>query len=101
LNERQFEFEWDETKAASNVLKHDVSFELAATIFRDPRLLSVPDLEHRRTEERWFSVGFASNGAMLSVVYLWSESNPMTTNVRIISARTATPVEMRQYEEAL
>jgi uncharacterized DUF497 family protein len=29
-------FEWDESKAARNVVKHDVSFEEAATVFGDP-----------------------------------------------------------------
>jgi uncharacterized DUF497 family protein len=34
----------------------------------DPRLLTVADLEHSETEERWFSIGGAANGALLSVV---------------------------------
>jgi uncharacterized DUF497 family protein len=38
LNERQFQFEWDEVKASFNVQKHGVSFETAATIFYDPRI---------------------------------------------------------------
>ena len=33
------------------------------------------------------------------VVYLWSESEPPITKVRLISARRATPTEIRQYEE--
>ena len=101
MNERQFQFEWDEIKAAANVRKHGVSFELAATVFGDPRLLTVADLEHSETEERWFSIGWASNGVMLSIVYLWSESDPATTKVRLISAREATPAEIRRYEEGL
>lgn len=68
LSDRQFEFEWDENKAAANIRKHGVSFELASSIFADPRLLSVADLEHSEAEERWFSVGCAANGAILSVV---------------------------------
>jgi uncharacterized DUF497 family protein len=40
LDERHFQFEWDEPKAATNVRKHGVSFELALTIFGDPRILS-------------------------------------------------------------
>jgi hypothetical protein len=52
LNDRQFQFEWDEIKAAANVRKHGVSFELAATVFSDPRLLTVADLEHSEIEER-------------------------------------------------
>jgi len=101
LNDRQFQFEWDEIKAAANVRKHGVSFEQASTVFNDPRLLTVADLEHTETEERWFSVGCAGNGAMLSIVYLWSESDLRTTKIRLISAREATQTEIRHYEENL
>jgi len=101
LNDRQFQFEWDEIKAAANVRKHGVSFELASTVFNDPRLLSIADLEHSEAEERWFSVGCASNGALLSIIYLWSESDPGTTKIRLIMARQATRNEIRHYEESL
>ncbi len=101
LNDRQFQFEWDELKAAANARKHGVAFEVASTVFRDPRLLTVADLEHGEAEERWFSVGCASNGAILSMVYLWSESDPATTKIRLIMARNATRREIRQYEESL
>ena len=101
MNERHFQFEWEEIKAVANLRKHGVSFELASTVFNDPRLLSVADLEHSEIEERWFSIGCASNGAMLSVVYLWSESDPATTEIRVISAREATKTEIRHYQESL
>ena len=58
-----------------------------------------PDLEHGETEERWFSVGCASNGAVLSVIYLWSDADPAATNIRLISARKSTQAESRQYQE--
>jgi uncharacterized DUF497 family protein len=29
------QFEWDKEKAASNLIKHDVSFEEASTVFGD------------------------------------------------------------------
>ena len=35
-----FEFEWDEEKAKSNLKKHRVGFDEAATIFNDPSSLS-------------------------------------------------------------
>jgi len=100
LDERQYQFEWDEIKAAANVLKHGISFELASTIFADPRLLTVADLEHSAIEERWFSIGLANDGRMLSVAYLWSEFEPPITKVRLISARRATPTEIRHYQES-
>jgi uncharacterized DUF497 family protein len=64
-------------------------------------LRTVADLQHSDTEERWFSVGCASNGVVLSVVYLWSDADPAATNIRLISARNATQVESRQYQEGL
>jgi uncharacterized DUF497 family protein len=101
LNERQFQFEWDDIKAAANVRKHGVSFELAHMVFNDPRLLTVADLDHSEFEERWFSTASTSSGSMLSVVYLWSESDAATTTIRLISARRATEKEIRQYKENL
>ena len=98
MNERQFQFEWDEAKAETNVRKHGVSFELACTVFHDPRLLTVADLEHNGSEERWYSVGSASSGAVLSVFYLWSEGESVTT-IRLYSARKATRTEIRQYQK--
>ena len=77
-----------------------MSFELACTIFNDPRILTVADLEHGQTEERWFSIGFAATGALLSAVYLWSESDPAMTKIRLISARKATQAEAWEYQES-
>jgi uncharacterized protein len=96
-----FQFEWDEVKADANIRKHGVAFELASTVFHDPRLLTIADLEHSETEERWFSIGSARNGLVLSVIYVWSDDDPAATNIRLISARKSTPVETRQYQEGL
>jgi uncharacterized protein len=101
LSDRQFQFEWDENKAAANIQKHGVSFEIASSLFADPRLLSVAYLEHSESEERWFSVGCAVNGALLTVVYAWHEIDPTITKIRLISARPATRNEIRSYEEDL
>ena len=101
MNARPFQFEWDEIKADANASKHGVTFDLASTLFYDPRLLTVADLRHSETEERWFSVGCAGNGVVLSVVYLWSDADPAATNVRLISARKSTQAEVRQYQEGL
>ena len=97
MNERQFQFEWDENKAVTNVRKHGVSFELAATVFNDPHLISAVDLLHSESEDRWFSIGCASNGKILSIVYLWQEVDPVLTKIRLISARPATQTEKRRY----
>jgi len=96
-----FQFEWDEVKADANLRKHGITFELASTIFFDPNLLTTADLYHSETEDRWFSVGIAGNGVLLSAVYLWSDSDPAAIKVRLISARRATQSECGQYQEAL
>ena len=101
MNERPFQFEWDEAKAISNARKHGVTFELATTVFFDPRLLTVADVERSKTEERWFSVGLAKNGILVAVVYLWSDSDPAATTIRLISARRATHGESGHYQEGL
>ena len=98
---RPFRFEWDDVKADTNARKHGVTFELASTVFRDPRLVTAADLEHSEIEERWFSIGAASNGVVLSVFYLWSDADSAVTEIRLISARRATQVENRQYQEGL
>jgi uncharacterized DUF497 family protein len=39
-------FEWDDAKAASNELKHGVTFAEAATAFLDMYAERMPDLKH-------------------------------------------------------
>ena len=68
MGERPHQFQWDEHKAIANENKRGVTFELASTVFYDPSLLTVADVEHCETEERWFSVGTATNGVLLPVV---------------------------------
>ena len=47
-----YNFEWDPKKAQDNRDKHDVAFDEAATVFRDPKALSVfdPDTVQLRTD---------------------------------------------------
>lgn len=97
----EFHFEWDATKAATNRRKHGVSFDLAATVFRDPLMISIPDEEHSETQERWITMGQAENSKLLLVVHTYLEISANAANVRIISARPATKHEQRQYEADL
>ena len=100
LSGRTFEFEWDDVKAKTNFRKHGVPFQLARTVFSDERILTVADLEHSELEDRWISIGSASNGGLLTVVYLWSETST-ATKIRLISARRATQAEIRYYREGV
>ena len=94
-----FHFDWDTAKAAGNRRKHRVSFDLAATVFRDPLMITIPDTEHGQSEERWITLGQAENSKILLVVHTYLETGNNTAKVRIISARPATKHEQRQYEE--
>jgi uncharacterized DUF497 family protein len=52
-----FTFEWDEEKAAENLIKHRVSFSEASTVFGDPLSRTVPDPLHSENEERFVVLG--------------------------------------------
>lgn len=95
----QYNFEWDPEKAIQNRKKHKVSFELAATIFNDPRALSLFDTEHSDSiEDRWITLGIAGNGNLVVVVHTYNILNNEVANIRIISARKATKRERKEYQ---
>lgn len=86
------EFEWDDEKAQSNLVKHGVTFEEAVEAFFDPFYqtgdASVDD------EQRDFVLGYSTALRLLLVIY--TERGERT---RIISARPATRHERKLYEE--
>ena len=77
-------FEWDQTKNISNQAKHTISFERAATIFNDPRAITLPDLEHSENEERWSTLGSSSGGTLLVVIHTFQVLSSNTAAVRIM-----------------
>lgn len=85
--------EWNPTKAASNVDKHGVSFEEAATVFLDPLSLTIADPDHSIEEERFITIGRSADGRLLVVIH-----TDRAEAIRLISARGATPQERRIYE---
>jgi len=101
--ERQFEhqFEWDPAKALRNVREHRVSFERAATVFLDPRAMSIFDAEHSENEERWITLGLDRTGALLVVCHTFREEKESgreaSAKIRLISARRADRREAAQY----
>lgn len=97
----QYNFEWNPEKAKINKKKHKVSFELAATIFRDPKAITIYDTEHSENEERWTTLGLAFNGILLVVHHTFKELNDTTAIIRIISSRKATKHEEEQYMEVM
>lgn len=87
------DYEWDRTKASSNLQKHGVDFAEAALALTDPMALTMPDPDSY-AEERFLTLGADPQGKLLVVAYAWRGDT-----ARIISARKATPRERRQYQE--
>ena len=96
-----FAFEWDPAKAAANIRKHEVDFNLAATVFRDPLHISIPDTDRSVFEERWVTMGQAGDGRLLVVSHTDRGTDGDRAIMRIISARPATPRERRQFESGI
>ena len=69
MEEKLF-FEWDEEKNEINKQKHGVSFEEAQYAFDDPKHLIVKDLEHSKSEKRYFCLGKVK-GSILSVRFTY------------------------------
>lgn len=90
----ELQFEWDPGKAESNLRKHGVSFQEAATTFGDPLSVTVPDPRHSQEEERYFLFGRSGRGRYLAVMHTERHSK-----VRIVSARLMTAKERREYED--
>ena len=87
-------FDWDKKKAASNLAKHKVSFEEAATVFADPLSDTFDDPDHSAEELRFLIIGHSDKGKLLFI----SHTDDGET-VRIISAREPTRGEQKSYEQ--
>lgn len=88
------DYEEDPEKAASNLEKHGVSFEEAATVFNDPLYIDFYDPDHSVDEHRYLIMGQSTAGRLLIVSYADRDDV-----VRLISAREVTSSERRAYEE--
>lgn len=85
------DFEWDIDKATSNLAKHGVSFEEAATALDDPQALWRRD-QASDEEERFLVLGMSIVENILLVVM-----TERGARERIISAWHATAEEERLY----
>lgn len=86
--------EWDPVKSTTNLRKHGVSFEEAATALADTLSVTGPDPNHSERENRYVTFGTSSTGRLLVVSH--TERGEV---LRIISARAADRRERRIYEE--
>lgn len=87
-------FEWDEAKAADNPINHDgIMFDEAAEVFFD---LGARWIDASRNDEsRMGVIGYGTRERLLFVVHV----EKVHEGFRIISARRATSIERRLYEE--
>jgi uncharacterized protein len=88
------EFEWDESKATSNLKKHGVSFNEAKTVFDNLLAVIFDDEAHSVGERREVMIGHSQNNRLLLVAF-----TERLDAIRIISARLATRREREDYEQ--
>ena len=84
------DFEWDSTKAESNLAKHGVSFSEAATVFADPMAIYLDD---GSGSGNTVVIGTSLRERLLYVVHVERGERD-----RIISARPATATERTVYD---
>ena len=88
------EFEWEAEKDQQNQVKHGVSFEEASTVFGDPFALTINDPDHSWEEQRFLTTGYTTGQRLVIVSHVDREER-----IRLISARSVTTAERRNYEE--
>lgn len=86
--------EWDPQKAKSNLKKHGVSFEEAATALTDPMSSTGHDPDHSVDEKRYITLGVSKSSRLLVISHTEEKDT-----IRIISARKAGKKERGLYEE--
>jgi len=88
-------FTWDRQKADRNRQEHEgVTFEEAATVFRDPLAYIFDDDEHSDEEHRELMIGYSRRNRLLIVSF-----TERADVIRIISARKADSDERKDYEQ--
>lgn len=89
-------YEWDPATATANLRKHRVTFDEAASVFRDPFALTFDDPDHSLDERRFITIGVSVRQRVLFLAH----ADRRVDRVRIISARRATPKEAHAYQES-
>lgn len=85
-------YEWDPNKAIADIEKHGIDFTDAVTVFKDLNAVTIDDPDYK--EQRFITIAMDAFGRILVVVYAWRGDN-----IRLISARKATKLERKQYED--
>ena len=91
-------FSWDDNKSIGNLAKHGVSFEAAKLVFDDPLRVSRQD-RVENGEQRWQTIGLVADCVLVLVAHTWFDEDDGSEHIRIISARRATKIERKVYEQ--
>lgn len=89
------EFEWDLAKEQSNIKKHGHTFSEAVEAFLDPKGVQLTDSEHSDQEDRFYWIGKASSGKILTVWF-----TRRAKNIRIIGCAEWRKMRSLYYEAA-
>ncbi len=89
------DFEWNKSKATSNLKKHGISFEEAKTTFFDEYAIQFFDDSNSSEEDRFILLGMSSETRILIVSHCERNDGKL---IRIISARKATAKERKFYK---
>jgi uncharacterized DUF497 family protein len=94
-------FEWDPAKAAINLRKHAISFDIALRVFAGPFALT-EQVRVERDEQRWQTLGTVEDHLLALVAHAIrdeeQDDQPIEV-IRIISARRADRTERQRYEQ--
>lgn len=88
-------FEWNPTKAVTNVKKHGITFEEAKSVFFDDFALQFFDQENSATEDRFLMLGMSNETNLLLICHCERDDG---NTIRLISARKATKNESKNYQ---
>ena len=84
-------FTWDSSNETSHYHKHHIHFTEAVTVFEDP--LSIVTVDKRHGELRFTIIGVSCEHRLLRVTYSFDSMD----EIRIISARRASPANRKEY----
>jgi uncharacterized protein len=79
------EFEWDATKAKTDLAKHRISFEEATLAFYDALSITIADPDHSIHESRFLLIGMTTTRRLVVVAH-----TDRGGRIRIINRRRAT-----------
>ena len=84
---------WDPAKARANFQKHQIRFADAEAVLYDPDAITIEDPD-TKMQQRFVTMGIDAGGRILVVVYAYQGED-----IRLISARRASPGESKGYEK--